>query len=206
LQVYGRMLFMNERQPTGEQPQRGIRRFGEKIVNKFGFGKKTTPEVQPGAPQQESQPKLDTPEMQPSRQRTPLQNTGEGEAKVKPGEYGSREWAEQLAQSTDIRDAEWWYNCAGARGARGEPFRGGSDRLPQAAQGKDFEERSKRALDEEVNKLRKIADDPSHPMSQEVQKDIAEIELLERQRLRFLDKTPDQSSEPRRRRRRRFGR
>lgn len=37
-----------------------------------------------------------------------------------PGEYGSREWAEWMARTTGKYDADWWYNCAGARAHRGE--------------------------------------------------------------------------------------
>lgn len=37
-----------------------------------------------------------------------------------PGEYGSREWAEWMARTVGEYDADWWYNCAGARAHRGE--------------------------------------------------------------------------------------
>ena len=181
---------MSEKQPRGEQPQRGVRRLGENIARRFGFGKKGTPDVHPGVPERESQPQVDRPEAQSRRPLNRSQNAGEGEAKVKPGEYGSWEWAVEAAKR-DGSDPKEIYHAAGPSAARGEDISA------------LMEERSKAELDKLVGQLKEIADDPNHPMSKEVVKDIAEIEFLEAQRLRFRS---NESSQPTRRRRRRYGR
>lgn len=54
------------------------------------------------------------------RIRRETAETVESEPKKRGGEYGSWEWAEHLAEVTDIHDPNWWYNCAGARGHREE--------------------------------------------------------------------------------------
>jgi hypothetical protein len=77
--------------------------------------------------------KLEAPKQQPEvTAETP--HEAEEQTTVKPGDYGSREWAEELAKHTGMYDADWWYNSAGARGARGEPFSQTVDKLPYGAQ------------------------------------------------------------------------